>query len=163
MHSTAFRVACRVVAIAFVAFALHRLAWMPWEANHVLSLVEARSRVAIDSGDPVTTAVIARGNIDQLRRISKATRDDANYYMLYAANAKLLGDLDLSERMYTAALDNADHRPEIYYERGLVYLQKGQVDAAVADLAHAAKFNPSVVYTLSGDLQQRVMALAGIK
>ncbi len=162
IHSLGARIVFRAIVLVFAIVALHRLVWLPWSANRILSEVEARSMVALNSGDTVRTALIARQNIEQLHRIAPATREDANYYMLYAANARFLGDQELAADLYTTALQRVDHRPEIYYERGLVYLQMGKVDRAVADLARAARFNPMVVGDLSGELQDRVKKAAGI-
>jgi len=152
------RLTTRALTIAVAAVALYRFAWLPWHANLVLAEVESRSRAALASGYPVRTAVFARRNLAELQEVAPATRDDANYYMLYAANAAFLNELDLAAQTYTSALENADHRPEIYYERGLIYMRQGKVEAAVADLTHAARFNPMVVYDLTGDLQARVAA-----
>ncbi len=163
MHRLAARYLIRVAATVLAAAGLYRFAWLPWTANVVLSAVEARSRLALKGDDPAAVAIIARNNIDALRRIAPAVSDDANYYMLYAANARFLNDLDVAAAEYTAALDHADRRPEIYYERGLVYLAMGRTDAAVADLAHAAQFDPNLVLSLSGELQDRVVLAAGLK
>jgi hypothetical protein len=54
-----------------------------------------------------------------------------------------------------------DDRPEIYVNRGLVRLHLGQTDLAVSDLATAARFDPSVLYQLEGELRARVAAAVG--
>src|SRR5947209_3934059 len=102
MHSVAARLTCRALALLFVACAAHRYVEMPWQANHILSEVEARSKMAMATGDTAAAAVLARRNLEQLDRVAPATRDDANYYMLYAANERFINNLDGSARMYTA-------------------------------------------------------------
>jgi hypothetical protein len=44
--------------------------------------------------------------------------------------------------------------------RGLVMLHMGAADAAVADLATAARFDPNIIDQLEGELRARVAAAA---
>ena len=64
--------------------------------------------------------------------------------------------------IYTRAL-RVDQRPEIYFDRGLARQRLGETDAAVADMATAARFNPFLVEQLDGELRPRVTAAAGLK
>jgi tetratricopeptide (TPR) repeat protein len=160
MHNAGVRLAIRIAAVVLAILGFNRFVRLPSRAAHVIVAVEARSQRAIDAGD--RGVVMARQNVELLRQIEPVSRGDANFYMLYAVNARILNDSELAVKEYTAALQNADRRPEIYFERGMTLLGMGRVDAAAADLTHAARFNPWIVYDLSGELQDRVKAGAGI-
>ena len=81
--------------------------------------------------------------------------------LLYGANCEILGRWKEAADAYTRAL-RIDQRPEIYSNRGLVLLQLGRADAAVADLATAARFNPTSSINVDGELRPRVAAAAGL-
>jgi tetratricopeptide (TPR) repeat protein len=151
----------RGAALALAVVALDRLVYQPWRAQEILLAVGERSKVAVNANRE-TAAILARGNIERLRSVAPATRTDANYYMLFAANARMLGEDNVAVQQYTAALTYADHRPEIFLQRGLTLLDLGRVDAAAADLTHAARFNPMVLEQIDGELRERVRRDAGI-
>ena len=162
MNSNVGRIVVRAIAVLLAAAAIYRWVVLPWEANHVIYQVAVRSEKALDRGGDVAI-ITARENIDRLKQIAPVSRTDANFYLLFAGNARMVRNGELAVEQYSAALANADHRPEIYYERGLTYLAMGNLDAAAADLIHAAKFNPFIVETLEGELLERVTRGAGVK
>lgn len=149
----------RAAAVVVAALALYRYAWLPYRANHVLFDVERRTALA--ETQPYTGLTIARDNLVRLESVASGCRTDVNYHMLYAANDRLLRRWDDAERHYNLAL-TIDHRPEIYFWRGMTKLGRGDVDAAVADLVIAARFNESTTDELEGHLRDRVRRQAGL-
>jgi hypothetical protein len=150
----------RVAAIAAATLALYRYGWLPYRANHVLFAVERRTASA-ETQPPYKGLPIARDNLVLLESVAPGCRTDVNYHMLHAANDRLLRHWDDAERHYNLAL-TLDHRPEIYFYRGMTKLGRGDVDAAVADLVIAARFNESTTDDLEGNLRDRVRRQAGL-
>jgi tetratricopeptide (TPR) repeat protein len=154
------RNAIRAAAVIVAALALHSLCVVPYLAN--LRLVDIERRTArAQVLDAVQAVPMARTNLRDLARDERAQRLDADWYVLYGANCEILGRYGDAVAIYSQAL-RIDQRPEIYANRGLAKLQMGRIDAAVNDLAVAARFNPFVLYQLDGDLHTRVAAAAGL-
>jgi tetratricopeptide (TPR) repeat protein len=119
--------------------------------------VQTRTQSALDT--PGDRAIFtARDNIAMLQTITNACQLSIDYHLLYAVNDHILGLNDDSIEHYTAALA-ADHRPEIYFDRGLTYLEQGKLDQATSDIALAARFNPSYLDNIDGGMQARVAAV----
>jgi tetratricopeptide (TPR) repeat protein len=157
MRNPLVRAFCRIVAIVAAALALYRYAWLPAHANHVIQAVMTRTRAALEMGHG-RAVMVARENIELLRPVADAAPLSVDYHMVYAANARILGRNDDAVEHYTGALA-ADHRPEIYFERGLTYLDEGKLDAATADIALAARFNPGYSEDVDAGMQERITAL----
>jgi len=155
-----WRSAVRAAAVVGAFLAMRALCVEPYRANLTMSAIEQRTQHA-QGLDPVHAAPVARINLEDLSRIATPQRLDPNWYMLDAANCEIVGRLPEAAEMYSRAL-RIDQRPELYVNRGTVLLQLGRFDAAVADLATAARFNPDVLYELSGDVRTRVAAAAGL-
>ncbi len=155
------RTAIRAVAVALALAALYRYVWLPWRADFVLFRTMNRTSVAESLGTYRATGV-AHENIAELDTVAAACTTDLNFHMLYAANALILRDWDTTERHYAAAL-SLDQRPEIYYARSLVSLQRGNVDAAVRDLTIATRFDPMYAENVTGELRLRVRHNAGLE
>ena len=149
----------RVLAVVAAVAAVEVVCVLPWRGNLVLRKVVDQSAIA-QSSEPDRAAVLARQNLDDLDRVARARRLDPAWYMLYAANCTILGRVPDAIDADTRAL-RVDDRPELYVNRGMSYLRLGRTDAAVADLAKAARFNPFVLYDLEGGLRARVTAAAG--
>jgi tetratricopeptide (TPR) repeat protein len=107
-------------------------------------------------GDRATFA--ARDNIERLQSVAGTCQLSVDYHLLFAANARMLGRSDEAIEHYTAALA-ADHRPEIYFDRGITYLEEGKLDAATPDIALAVRFNPQFLYEIDAGMQQRILAV----
>ena len=150
----------RGVAVLFAAVAGYFLCVEPYRANLTLATITQRMMNAPE-GDPFTAAPAARQNLQDLAAIRRPERLNPNWYLLYGANCEILGRKNEAAEVYSRALQ-IDQRPEIYVHRGMIMLQLGRMDAAVNDLATAARFNPYVLYDLSGDLRERVAAAARI-
>jgi tetratricopeptide (TPR) repeat protein len=100
----------------------------------------------------------ARDNIAILQTVTDACRLSVDYHLIYAVNDRILGRNDDAIEHYTAAL-TSDHRPEIYFDRGITYLEEGKLDPATADIALAARFNPTYLENVDAGMQARVAAV----
>src|SRR5437899_2667092 len=151
----------RAAALIAAAFGIDRLCIAPYRAAAAEAAVERRTTVA-ESVGPQLGAIMARENLHDLDRIASARRVAASWYMLYGSNCMLMGRWREATDVYTRAL-GVDQRPEIYFNRALARLQLGETDAAVADMATAARFNPFLIEQVDGELRARVTAAAGLK
>jgi tetratricopeptide (TPR) repeat protein len=144
-----------VLAVLF----LGRYAWLPYRTDHVLFDVDARTAVA-QSEDSYKAIPAARDAIARLDTIPGAGRISVNYHMLYAANDRLLQRWDDARRHYDAALA-LDRRPEVYFQRGELTLERGNIAAALPDLVLATRFSEVYADGLEGELRKRVRREAG--
>jgi tetratricopeptide (TPR) repeat protein len=159
MIKSTLRVACRAVLAVIAAAALYRYSFEPIYANRALKDTELRTRAALDGAMSDDRAVMtARDNLERLGRFEPRCLLAVEYHMLWAANDRILHRSDDALAHYTLALA-MEHRPEIYFERGLTYLEKGDVDAATEDVARAARFNANYISEVNGELQRRVVAV----
>jgi tetratricopeptide (TPR) repeat protein len=157
MRNPFARAICRLAAIAAAATAFYQYSWLPEHVDHVLKLVQTRTETAITiSGN--RAVFTARDNIALLQTITNSCAISIDYHLLYGVNARILGRHDEAIEHYNAALA-ADRRPEIYFERGVTYLEEGKVDPATADIGLAARFNPQYLEKVDAGMQARVTAL----
>lgn len=157
MRNPLARAVCRLAATAAAAFAFYFYSWMPEHANHVLKFVQTRTQTALETGGD-RAIFAARDNIARLQTITNACQLSIDYHLIYAVNDRILGRNDDAIEHYTAALA-ADHRPEIYLDRGITYLEEGKLDPATADIALAARFNPQYLENVDAGMQARVAAV----
>jgi tetratricopeptide (TPR) repeat protein len=149
----------RAAAIVAAGFAINQLCIAPYRGNLILREVAARSLHA-QSLDDLHAIDIAHTNLHDLTQAASGRHLDPAWYLLYGTNCENLGRWTEAAATYTDAL-RIDDRPEIYVNRGLVRLHLGQPDLAVSDFATAARFNPSVIDQLDGELRVRVAAAVG--
>lgn len=155
-----WRISVILLACAAAIFGIDQLCIEPWRASLVLREIEQRSALA-QSLDAIRATALAHTNLHDLDSAAHASRLDPQWYLLYAANCQLLGRWEEAANTYSRALQ-IDDRPEIYVNRGMVMLHMGRADAAVGDLATAARFDPKVLDDLDGELRSRVAAKAAI-
>jgi tetratricopeptide (TPR) repeat protein len=155
------RSALRIAAAAGAALAVFYLVVLPYRANREIVAIEQRT-LGAQTLEAMAAAPLARANLTDLAHIELAERLDPSWYLLYGANCEIVGQRAEAAAIYSRAL-RIDQRPEIYFKRGLVMMQLGRMDAAVSDLATAARFNPYVLYDLDGDLRSRVTAAAAVR
>jgi tetratricopeptide (TPR) repeat protein len=157
MRNPIARAVLRLAATGAAAFVFYQYSWMPEHANHVLKTVQTRTQSALETaGD--RAIFTARDNIAFLQTVTNACRLSVDYHLLYAANDRILSRNDDAIEHYTAALA-ADHRPEIYLDRGVTYLEEGKLDPATADIALAVRFNPVYLDSIDPGMQSRVKAV----
>jgi len=157
MRNSFARAACRLAATVAAAAAFYQYSWMPEHANHLLKTVETRTDTAAGTGGD-RAIFAARDNIALLQTITNACALSVDYHLIYAANARILGRNDEAVAHYTEAL-TIDHRPEIYFDRGMTYLEEGKLDAATADIALATRFNSGFLESIDAGMQARVAAV----
>lgn len=160
------RAVIRAAVVVVAALALYRYVWLPYRANRVLFIVSTQLEQATryEASDPARTAVLARDNMARLQSVARACRTSVEWELLYAENARLLHRYDEAFAHYDAAL-RIDHRPEIYFRRGMARMESGDArayNAAFDDLVLAVRFRPGVLEELSGELRIRVQEAAGI-
>src|SRR4051794_12876093 len=151
-------IALRVAAVAIAALAFDQLCVEPYRGNLLLRDIEARSDRA-QQLDGARAKELAHANLHDLDTGASGRRLDPEWYLLYGTNCEIVERWSDAAEAYTNALA-IDRRPEIYVNRGLVMLHMGAADAAVADLATAARFDPTIVDQLEGELRARVVAAA---
>jgi len=127
----------------------------------MLRSVRQRSALA-ESLEAGRATELAHTNLHDLDLVARARRLDPEWYLLYGGNCEFLGRWGEAADAYTRAL-RIDDRPEIYVNRGMVMLHLGRTDAAVTDLATAARFDPNVLNELDGELRARVAAATGLR
>jgi len=155
------RISARTIALVAAAFALHAVCVLPYRANLALREISQRSAAA-QRADAQSAAVLARQNLEELTAIATARRLDPAWYMLYGANCEMLDRYPAAADAYSRAL-RIDDRPELYLNRGLALLHLRRQEDAIRDLTRAARFDPSTVWRLDGDVRARVAAAAGIQ
>lgn len=156
---SAGRLLCRGVAVVLAAAALFRLVWLPLQANIALPGIDQRALRAENSGG-TARLMLARKNLDALASIEPVSRLNVDYYILSAVSARQAGDVDRAVAEYTKALA-IDQRPELYFQRGNMYVEAGKILPAVADYAYAARFNRHLPDRLTGEMRRRVEAAIG--
>lgn len=154
-------IALRIAAVVAAAAAIYWLCILPYRGAAVEAEVRRRS-VRMELLERQRAVILARQNLVNLDRVAAARRLAPSWYMLYAGNLVLQERWRDAVDVYTQAL-GIDQRPEIYLNRGLVHLHLDEVDAAIADMATAARFDSGVLQQINGDLRERVAAAAGIR
>jgi len=157
MHNPFARAVCRIAATAVAAFALYHYVWMPEHADHVLKSLQVSTQTALDTGGD-RAIFAARDNIARLQTITNACQLSVDYHLIYAVNDRIVGQNDEAIEHYTEALA-ADHRPEIYFDRGVTYLEQGKLEPATADIALAARFNPDIIDSVDFGMRDRIVAV----
>jgi tetratricopeptide (TPR) repeat protein len=157
MRNPIVRALSRLIASAAAVAAFYQYSWMPAHANHLLKTLQTRTQNAMTMGGD-RAIFAARDNIALLQTITNACQLSIDYHLIYAANERILGRNDEAIEHYTAALDS-DHRPEIYFDRGMTYLDERKLEPATADLAVAARFNPWYLESVDFGMQSRVKAV----
>jgi tetratricopeptide (TPR) repeat protein len=151
----------RIAAVVAATIGIDQLCVAPYRGNLTLRSVRQRSALA-QSLDATRATELAHSNLHDLDLAARGRRLDPEWFLLYGANCEILGRWAEAADTYTRALQ-IDDRPEIYVNRGMVMLHLGRADAAVADLATAARFDPNVLDDLDGELRARVAAAAGLR
>ena len=153
-----------IVMMAAAGFAVHRLCVIPFRDDLVMRDVEKRMALVenVENVDSYQAMSLARLNLADLDRVARSRRLDPAWYMFYGANCEILNRWQDAAEAYTRALD-IDQRQEIYFNRGLVMLQLGQIDQATAHMVSAVRFTPIFIDRISGDLRTRLAAEAGLR
>lgn len=149
-----------LVRLTFFLVALvigQRIVIEPTRCNHVMRTVEFRTREILVGSPASAKFPTARGNIRLLESVRGGCARDFEYYLLLALNKRIAGKHTAAIADLTRALQTAD-RPEIYFDRGLIYLESGRIEAALPDLQIAVEFVPEYINRLDGELRNRIDA-----
>jgi MYXO-CTERM domain-containing protein len=156
-----FAILIRIAVVAVAGIGIYYVCIDPYRGNLLLPAIAQRSARA-QTIDASRATALAHTNLHDLDLVARGRHLDAEWYLLYGGNCEILGRWPEAADAYTRALQ-IDDRPEIYVNRGMVMLHMGRADAAVADLATAARFDPRVLDELDGELRARVAAAAGLR
>ena len=108
--------------------------------------------------DQMLAARRARRTIELLAPCGHRLPADVDYYMLTAANLRILGAPGEAEAMYARALDY-DRRPELYFGLGTVQLEQGKMNDSIASFVNAMTFNRAMVFDLPAQVKPQVVAI----
>ena len=97
--------------------------------------------------------VRARQNLDELESLQCA---NANFFMIRAANLRILGRIDESIAMYESALRD-EKRPEIFFQLGMAQLAAARRDAAIDSFAQALIFQPSLDNEVPAEVRRQAL------
>src|SRR5262245_47940414 len=120
--------------------AIYRVAYLPWRADVERKRIETITMALLER-QPAFGRGRARENIVAARRYLDRGAHNTGLYMAAAANYRFVEDFDEAAAMYQACL-RYDRRPELYYNLGIVELERFHRDAAKDALVCAAVFNP---------------------
>ena len=146
------RLLVRALAVFAGAVLIHRLVWLPNRCNQTLRAVEATTRSVL-LGSQQAAAPVVRDNIQRLESVAVGCPHDFDRYLLLGINKRLIGRLDEAIDDLTRSLQTAD-RPEIYFDRGLLYLESGKFDAALCDFSIVGEFVPLYLEQLDVELRR---------
>ena len=155
MHS-AFRQLIRLAALPPAALALYWLCWMPAKANALLlSIDDESARIETLPGDERVAG--ARDHVSRLAEVEPFCRRNIDYLLILAANERMADEPELAIETYTKAL-SVDHRPEIYYRRGMAKYELGMTDEAIRDFAITVSFSRRAIRRVPERVRERVLA-----
>jgi Flp pilus assembly protein TadD len=156
---TALKAIGAAAVFAAATPALYYLCIAPYRANIQLVAVIAQTQKAI-SAPHARGVIIARQNIETLRKLLVVMPTSVDLYMVLAANYREVGEDGQARDAYHSAL-RLDRRPEIYFNLGMLEMQAGQRDAAILDFAYAVRFEPPLITEIPGEsLQKEILAVA---
>nr|WP_236888509.1 tetratricopeptide repeat protein [Desulfoluna limicola] len=87
---------------------------------------------------------------DTLNKILEKRTDIYKVSLLMGHIHAATGDLDEALEAYGALMTQAPENPLAFYHSGMIYLRKGQYDAAQENLAKARKLNPRMMDAFTG-------------
>ena len=120
--------------------------------------IENSTANTLNETDPMRAARRARRTLEMLSVCEEDLRHDVDFYMLAAANDRILGAQADAEAMYAKGLE-LDRRPELYYGLGSVQLEQGKTSAAVASFVNAVTFNREMMNDVPSAIRPQVLAI----
>ena len=148
-----WRAAAGAVIVVLAALAIRHFCVQPYRCAAALPSLQAATFRAAEQADTQRGVMMARRNLERLAALDGACRQELEWMMLEAGNSRIAGDAPRAIALYTHAL-TLHQRPELYFNRGVAYLEMRQVDRAVQDLATAAIFNPTILENFDADTQK---------
>ena len=143
------------LSLAGAALLAWPLVFVPYATN--LTLKDVRTRTALAyQGSSIVKPQLAQRNLELLNSRPVWSSSGAEYFVLRAANERLLQRTDAAILSLSKAIER-EPRPEIYEYRALAYLEKGELEAARRDYFTAAQFAPSTLQRISDpDLRRSI-------
>ena len=138
------------------AVASYRLAAVPYHCNIVERRLEEATRRALR--EPAGEAAIsARHNSSEVARAIERCPAVANFYMIAAANFRILRRFEEAEKMYLTALE-MERRPEIYFQLATTQADLGKLEPAIENFSRACRFVPTLIDQVPHHLRDLVYA-----
>lgn len=133
------------IALIFLValVAVYRTAFVPYSCNILERRLEESTRKALrePAGE---AAVTARQNSAEVEEAIERCPSVPNFYMIAAANLRILQRHEEAERMYLTAL-GMERRPEIYFQLATTQANLGKLEPAVENYSRACRFVPSLI------------------
>lgn len=148
------RNALSAIVVLAGLLAIYHTAVVPLRCNRENKRLEdATIRTMSQRG--AAAAVSARENVDAVLRSIRACPREPNFYMIAAANYRILRRHDEAASMYEATL-LLERRPEIYFQLGLTRVEMGMNIEAVENFTRACRFVPTLIEQVPAHLREDV-------
>jgi hypothetical protein len=145
---------------ALAVAAINRVAYQPWRCSVMRRTLEPATLLLWERHD-LSVRARARENAAMARACISVTPYDSAPYMIAAANDRLAGDSITAAAMYEGAL-RFDRRPEIYFDLGLMQLERARIADAEESFVKAGSFDPYTILDIPPeDVRVRVMQRVG--
>lgn len=149
------RLCIRIFAVASGLLLVYWFVVWPARCNQAMRTAGLNTRTVTENFVTVRAISTTRENIRLLESVPCC--DSFERHLLLALNKRQLGRFEEAIVDLTHALQTAQ-RPEIYFNRGLLYLETGRVADAIPDLVLATEFAPHLLYHLDYEVRARVEA-----
>ncbi|PYQ27446.1 MAG: hypothetical protein DMF56_20030 [Acidobacteria bacterium] len=150
------RILIVLVVAALCVWAMFAFVKPPLTCNQSLNDLRARTEQTDQTGDSYKLIVLARQNLEQLRRLEGPCRTNVQLYMFEAENEDALGRKEAAIDALRRGL-TIDQRPELYHNVGTLLVELGRMDEAVENYVTAARLLPEDVENIpSPEAQRRV-------
>jgi tetratricopeptide (TPR) repeat protein len=158
-HSSLRSLVAGIATVVGASVAVYHSSYLPYRCNQFKPRTESSMLVIQNIQDPVRRAMMARKNLQLVTDWLRRCPNDLDLYMIAGGTLRQLGRSDEAVPMYERAL-LLDRRPEIYLNLGQAQAEAGVTDQAVANLARAVMFDPSMITEVPAMLQENVQSLA---
>lgn len=141
---------------AFCVWAMIAFVKPPLTCNQSLNELRVQTDQTNETSDNYKLALLARQNLEQLRRLEGPCRANVQLYVYEAENEDALGRKDAAIDALHRGLA-VDQRPELYHNLGTLLVELGRMDEAVENYVTAARLLPEDIENIdSPEAQRRV-------
>lgn len=145
-----------LVVAAFCVWAMFAFVKPPLTCNQSLNELRVQTNQTSETSDSYKLALLARQNLEQLRRLEGPCRANVRLYMYEAENEDALGRKEAALAALQRGLQ-IDQRPELYHNIGTLLVELGRMDEAVENYVTAARLLPEDMENIdSPEAQRRV-------
>lgn len=135
------------VVAAVAAYGIWRTVWLPYECNIEQNVIRTTITEANRRGEAFESAMTMRQHIATVTHCLELDPTNVELWMEKAALARLVDDDETAVSAYRSALQ-FDHRPEIYWNIGVVEFNEKHRPEAIEAWAHACILNASFLWDL---------------